>query len=181
MTRTALYRHFDSAGSLLYVGISNDALRRLCQHKERSHWQPQIARVEVEWLPDREAALKAEADAIVSENPAWNIAGRNEPSRPPKSQSQDRLEATPGPSPWPEKDPSNPLVGMFFHTLKGGKVHYQGVVLSVDGDTALGQLFEWFMGEPSVVQAFSKSFLYSPECRLYSTREAWCDWAERNV
>lgn len=82
---TALYRHFDEGGALLYVGISNDALRRLCQHAGRSHWFAMIRRVEVEWLPNRSAAMLAEAAAIAKEGPQWNIhrpAGRGTRSRP---------------------------------------------------------------------------------------------------
>lgn len=70
--RTALYRHFDAHGSLLYVGISNDVLRRLCQHQDRSHWAAQIARVDIEHHPSRTAALTAEAMAIEREAPRWN-------------------------------------------------------------------------------------------------------------
>lgn len=73
MSKTALYRHFDAGGQLLYVGISNDALRRLCQHKDRSSWYEQIRRVDVEWLPSREEALAAEAIAIAKEAPAFNV------------------------------------------------------------------------------------------------------------
>jgi hypothetical protein len=79
-TRTALYRHFDAAGQLLYVGISNDALRRLLQHKDRAGWYEQIRRVNVEWLPDRAAALSAEAGAIRQEAPLWNV---RRPATPP--------------------------------------------------------------------------------------------------
>lgn len=72
MNRTALYRHFGADGVLLYVGISNDVLRRLLQHSERSGWFRRIARVEVEWLSSRRAALDAEALAIQREAPRWN-------------------------------------------------------------------------------------------------------------
>lgn len=71
--RTALYRHFDTDGRLLYVGISNDTLRRLCQHKERSHWFEQIARVDIEFFDSRDDALAAESAAIANESPAFNI------------------------------------------------------------------------------------------------------------
>lgn len=71
--RTALYRHFDSAGVLLYVGISLGPVNRLQQHKRRSGWFSQIARVDVEWFDSRAAALKAEATAIFQENPLHNI------------------------------------------------------------------------------------------------------------
>lgn len=74
MTRTALYRHFDAAGALLYVGISLSAVQRLAQHKQTAAWFDGIARVEVQWLASREEALTAEAIAIAKEGPLWNVA-----------------------------------------------------------------------------------------------------------
>lgn len=72
--RTALYRHFDAGGQLLYVGISLSAVQRLAQHKTGSEWFPKIARVDIEWLPSRAIALRAEAAAIERENPLHNRA-----------------------------------------------------------------------------------------------------------
>lgn len=67
-----LYRHFDSDGRLLYVGISLSAVTRLQQHATASHWFKDIARVEIEKLVSREAALNAERHAILNENPIHN-------------------------------------------------------------------------------------------------------------
>ena len=79
--RTALYRHFDSVGALLYVGISLTPFRRLSSHRARSHWADQINRVSVEWLPDRETALAAEFAAILAEKPAHNVDFNHEVRR----------------------------------------------------------------------------------------------------
>lgn len=68
-----LYRHFDSDGRLLYVGISLSAVSRLRQHATSSHWFKEIARVEIEKLPSREAALNAERHAIHNEKPIHNL------------------------------------------------------------------------------------------------------------
>jgi hypothetical protein len=70
---TDLYRHFDSDGVLLYVGISLSAVLRLSQHKERAVWRDRIARVEVVSYPTRDEAKVAEAEAIKSEHPRYNI------------------------------------------------------------------------------------------------------------
>lgn len=70
---TALYRHFAADGSLLYVGISLSPLARLSQHRDSSPWYGEIARVEVEWHPNREAALAAEKAAIQAEGPRHNV------------------------------------------------------------------------------------------------------------
>ncbi len=63
------------------------------------------------------------------------------------------------------------LVGMWFHTFKDGDVHWQGQVLSVDGDVVLVQLYEWFFGMPGQIKPILKSFMYSDECQLYPTHE----------
>ena len=73
-TRTALYRHFDVEGRLLYVGISLNAVARLAQHRETAHWFGQIARIEVEWHESRMLAEAAERKAIKAERPAHNLA-----------------------------------------------------------------------------------------------------------
>lgn len=72
---TALYRHYDRSGSLLYVGISLDPVRRLRQHIG-SRWYSLIAKIEIEQFYSRREALEAEALAIVAEHPVFNIAGR---------------------------------------------------------------------------------------------------------
>lgn len=71
MRKTALYRHFDAAGGLLYVGISKDAGRRISEHS-KSDWFDAVERVEVEFYPTRDAALAAEKTAIRTERPAHN-------------------------------------------------------------------------------------------------------------
>lgn len=74
--KTALYRHFDSSGKLLYVGISLSALNRLGQHAEHAGWFGDIATVRIEHFPSREEALQAERMAIISERPVCNIVHR---------------------------------------------------------------------------------------------------------
>lgn len=79
-----LYRHFDLAGQLLYVGISLSTVQRLIQHKDRSRWFAEIARVEIERFNTRKAALQAEKAAIRRERPVYNVAGAvtsNDPER----------------------------------------------------------------------------------------------------
>jgi len=71
-----LYRHFDKDKNLLYVGISLSVVSRLKQHYQKSGWAENISIVTVEKFPSREEALRAEAKAIQSENPRFNIQGR---------------------------------------------------------------------------------------------------------
>lgn len=68
-----LYRHFDSSGTLLYVGVSLSALNRLAAHESGSHWYWRISRVEVTNCKTRQESLDAEVDAIVKEKPLFNI------------------------------------------------------------------------------------------------------------
>ena len=68
-----LYRHFDKDGALLYVGVSLSTVIRLAQHKGRSEWFKQIARVEITNWATREASLRAERRAIRLEKPLYNI------------------------------------------------------------------------------------------------------------
>lgn len=113
--KTALYRHFDEAGQLLYVGISLNSMKRLRQHSAKAHWFTEISRVEIEWLPTREQAIKAEAKAIHHEKPKWNVV------RPR------HIELRPVPIP----SSSNPV------PLQGeelGEVYWQGVQWAVTED-----------------------------------------------
>ena len=72
MTRTALYRHLNASGALLYVGIATDPGVRLSAHLSSSAWAAMIASMQMEWHENRAAALVAEASAILNERPSFN-------------------------------------------------------------------------------------------------------------
>jgi hypothetical protein len=72
---TALYRHRDDRGVLLYVGISGSVVQRLDEHSKRSRWHHLIRHVDVEHFKTRGAARAAEAEAIETERPIYNIRG----------------------------------------------------------------------------------------------------------
>lgn len=74
MPRTALYRHFDAEGRLLYVGISECLGERDRQHAATAHWHGDVARTETQWCLSREHALALERVAIQFEAPAHNVA-----------------------------------------------------------------------------------------------------------
>ena len=69
-----LYRFFDSQGTLLYVGISCNWMARLKQHSARADFYSAVAGMTLERFPDRETVLKAELEAIETENPLYNRA-----------------------------------------------------------------------------------------------------------
>lgn len=81
--KTKLYRHFDSEGALLYVGISLSPTYRLSQHRLTASWFDDIATVTIEDYPSRSAALEAEARAIHAEHPIYNRM-RPTPKRAPR-------------------------------------------------------------------------------------------------
>jgi len=79
MSETQLYRHFDGQGELLYVGVSLSTVKRLGQHKNHSHWYDRIAKVEIQKFPTRKEALRAEREAVSSEQPLCNINLKKKP------------------------------------------------------------------------------------------------------
>lgn len=82
--RTALYRHYDSEGALLYVGITKHPETRRSTHARRSAWAEFAMRESVEWFDDRAAALAAESAAITDERPLFNSAGADMTERNPR-------------------------------------------------------------------------------------------------
>lgn len=70
---TTLYRFYDQAEQLLYVGITNSPSRRFAEHQDGKEWWPTIASVKLEHFPSRQQALDAERAAIVNEKPLRNI------------------------------------------------------------------------------------------------------------
>lgn len=77
---TYLYRTYDKAGRLLYIGISADPDYRIYQHQSISSptWEMglQIDRWTCWRYPTRGEAEDAEAEAIWDEDPPYNKWGR---------------------------------------------------------------------------------------------------------
>lgn len=71
--RTALYRWYGFDGELLYVGITNNLLRRTSQHFDSKAWMHEAATATIEHFATRDEALAAEKDAIRRERPRYNI------------------------------------------------------------------------------------------------------------
>lgn len=79
----SLYRFFNPAGELLYIGITNRIPRRLDEHGDDKPWYLEVARVTVEHHTDRYAALAAEKTAIKTERPKYNVVHNRSPHRGP--------------------------------------------------------------------------------------------------
>lgn len=69
---TTVYRLYDKAGQLLYVGTAVNPEGRWEQHAREKLWWSSVARATVEWHPSRTEALAAERAAIQSEEPLHN-------------------------------------------------------------------------------------------------------------
>jgi predicted GIY-YIG superfamily endonuclease len=72
--RTALYRLYDASDELLYIGITANPKSRWQHHKSQQPWWPRVATKKIEWHPTRAEAEHAEAMAIRTELPEFNIA-----------------------------------------------------------------------------------------------------------
>lgn len=68
---TFLYRAFDTAGGLLYVGIAVDVGRRLNQERGEP-WYPRMVRYTAVSYPTRALAMDAEREAFERERPIYN-------------------------------------------------------------------------------------------------------------
>jgi predicted GIY-YIG superfamily endonuclease len=97
---TALYRFFDTAGRLLYVGITVDIGVRWKHHSKGKEWWADVVRATVTHYPTRDAALAAEKAAIRAEKPIWNIIHnqRAATTLAPRQEPQRLLNPTPVPS-----------------------------------------------------------------------------------
>lgn len=68
-----LYRFWDAAGHLLYVGISRNPAERWAKHRQKKAWWPAATLISYMLYPTDYAALCAENEAIRSERPLHNI------------------------------------------------------------------------------------------------------------
>jgi predicted GIY-YIG superfamily endonuclease len=72
-----LYRLFDAAGRLLYIGITMDPPRRWKEHRSDKPWWPEVDKKRLEQLEgaDAHTAAMAERAAVLAELPRYNKAG----------------------------------------------------------------------------------------------------------
>lgn len=68
-----LYRHYNEAGELLYVGVSSRVMRRTREHEKNSAWFGDTFKISIERFPNRDHLLEAEKQAIKNERPKYNI------------------------------------------------------------------------------------------------------------
>lgn len=69
----SIYRAFDAAGDLLYVGISTSPKRRAVEQRSaKLWWRDEVAGLDVQLIGARPIAQAVEAVAIREENPRYN-------------------------------------------------------------------------------------------------------------
>lgn len=78
-----VYKLYDAAGVLLYVGVTDNWERRRKHHAVVQPWFPLVSRVETEAAPSRDDALLRERELVRSLDPLYNRQLRlREPYRP---------------------------------------------------------------------------------------------------
>lgn len=70
---TELYRHWDKDDNVLYIGISVNASTRTIGHSRHGSWFSRVVKITIERYDTREEAMRAEAKAIMAENPPYNV------------------------------------------------------------------------------------------------------------
>ena len=70
---TALYRIWDAAGALLYIGITGNPVERWRKHAQKKSWWRRVDLITCELFPMEYLALDAERAAIRAERPEFNI------------------------------------------------------------------------------------------------------------
>lgn len=72
--KTDVYRLYDSASRLLYVGVAVNGYARLETHRREKPWRASVRRVVMTQYGNRWTALYVEACAIRDESPIHNVS-----------------------------------------------------------------------------------------------------------
>ena len=75
--KTALYKHKNADGHIIYVGVAKNIGARSAQHLDNSEWQAEIASIDVEWYENSLLAELMEIKLIKSLRPKYNRAHNN--------------------------------------------------------------------------------------------------------
>lgn len=72
-----VYKHFDKAGKLLYVGLTNDLIERHKQHRANSPWWQAIRRFSSSEYENRIDAENSEIEQIHNGQPEFNTCHKD--------------------------------------------------------------------------------------------------------
>jgi hypothetical protein len=89
--RSAVYHIYDRENVLLYVGVSDRFGARWEQHARTQPWWPEMHHQTVTWYPTRREAEHAEAVAITTEHPKYNVMKPVHAAQANPSASEDDL------------------------------------------------------------------------------------------
>jgi predicted GIY-YIG superfamily endonuclease len=76
-----VYRCYDQAGKLLYVGCTRDVEKRMQTHRYNSPWHGEMSRTTAQMFTDQPSALVAEREAIEREHPQFNVSFTDKSTR----------------------------------------------------------------------------------------------------
>ncbi|WP_051853088.1 GIY-YIG nuclease family protein [Streptomyces aureocirculatus] len=68
----AVYRLYDAAGHLLYIGLTCNPRSRWKDHRKEMLWWREVAFKVITWHETRHQACAAESSAVASERPLYN-------------------------------------------------------------------------------------------------------------
>lgn len=150
-----LYRFFDQAGALLYVGRTCNPGQRFGDHRRSKTWWASVVRIDMEQHADAGALCTAERAAIKTETPLHNIAMNGNAPSP--------LEETGG-AETRAAEHCDGIIGRWFHSFeptddeddplaypapKGMRIRWQGQVVDSDDRFYVVQLYSWWDGCPN--------------------------------
>lgn len=69
-----LYRFYNAAGELLYIGLTTRLPQRFRDHRQSKEWWSQVARIELQHYETHGELVAAEVNAIRQEHPRHNVA-----------------------------------------------------------------------------------------------------------
>lgn len=72
-----LYRMYDVAGNVLYIGRTIQPLSRLQNHKSEKDWWEHVRHISLEHFGSAEELRRAELEAIENEHPIHNVIGKS--------------------------------------------------------------------------------------------------------
>lgn len=152
---TTLYRLYGPNDELLYIGVGGNPGRRFQEHRGDKPWWGEVARTTLEHFPTRQAALAAEAKAIRTLSPRYNIQhNRIAAGRP----SQRRLEP-PAPTLSPDIGPYPSTAPWVWRSLRSDFGHKSALALY------------WELNGASITDDF-----YPDEKDAYDLWRRWVAW-----
>ncbi|MFD3609004.1 GIY-YIG nuclease family protein [Streptomyces atroolivaceus] len=71
----AVYRLFNEAGDLLYIGVSKDPVHRWSSEHRHNWWWSEVTRYEWLWYPSRAEARVVEREVLAAGLAKYNVHG----------------------------------------------------------------------------------------------------------